>query len=397
MKSFLTNKLQYWLFISIFFSTACIAQESTTEYKAIDLQQFQDGTHHWYDISDKDNVIDPVPNQPTYKPTQITAIADNILLFQKNNGGWPKNYDMLAILTEEQKKKLLRVKKELNTTFDNGTSYTHVEYLARVYAVTKIDKYKDACLKGIDYILSAQYKNGGWPQYYPLKMDYSRCITFNDDVFTGIMQVFKDVLDGKPEYAFVDESIKQKIKTSFDKGLDCILKTQIKDKNKLTSWCQQYDEVSLQPAWARKFEPPSICNGEGATVVLFLMTINNPDKAVINAIESAAEWFKESEIKGIKVKTISAQLTVYKFRTTSTDKVVVNDPSAPPIWTRYYEIGSHRPLFCNRDSKIVYTLAEVDRERRDGYGWYTTKPKEVLEKYKIWQQKWIAPDDKQKN
>ena len=397
MKSFLTNKLQYWLFISIFFSTACIAQESTTEYKAIDLQQFQDGTHHWYDISDKDNVIDPVPNQPTYKPTQITAIADNILLFQKNNGGWPKNYDMLAILTEEQKKKLLRVKKELNTTFDNGTSYTHVEYLARVYAVTKIDKYKDACLKGIDYILSAQYKNGGWPQYYPLKMDYSRCITFNDDVFTGIMQVFKDVLDGKPEYAFVDESIKQKIKTSFDKGLDCILKTQIKDKNKLTSWCQQYDEVSLQPAWARKFEPPSICNGEGATVVLFLMTINNPDKAVINAIESAAEWFKESEIKGIKVKTISAQLTVYKFRTTSTDKVVVNDPSAPPIWTRYYEIGSHRPLFCNRDSKIVYSLAEVDRERRDGYGWYTTKPKEVLEKYKIWQQKWIAPDDKQKN
>ena len=397
MKSFLTNKLQYWLFISIFFSTACIAQESTTEYKAIDLQQFQDGTHHWYDISDKDNVIDPVPNQPTYKPTQITAIADNILLFQKNNGGWPKNYDMLAILTEEQKKKLLRVKKELNTTFDNGTSYTHVEYLARVYAVTKIDKYKDACLKGIDYIISAQYKNGGWPQYFPLKMDYSRCITFNDDVFTGIMQVFKDVLDGKPEYAFVDESIKQKIRTSFDKGLDCILKTQIKDKNKLTSWCQQYDEVSLQPAWARKFEPPSICNGEGANVVLFLMTINNPDKAVINAIESAVEWFKESEIKGIKVKTISAPLTVFKFRTSNTDKVVVNDPSAPPIWTRYYEIGSHRPLFCNRDSKIVYSLAEVDRERRDGYGWYTTKPKEVLEKYKIWQQKWIAPDDKQKN
>jgi PelA/Pel-15E family pectate lyase len=174
-------------------------------------------------------------------------------------------------------------------------------------------------------------------------------------------------------------------------GLDCILKTQINEKGKLTAWCQQHDEVTLEPAWARAFEPPSICNGESAGVVTFLMSINSPDKRIFNSIQSAVKWFDESKIEGIRVKVIPAQEVVYKFRVSRTDRVVVNDPTAKPIWTRYYELGTHKPLFCNRDSKVVYSLAEVDRERRDGYRWYTYEPQEVLDKYKSWQKKW-APN-----
>jgi len=398
MKKYPHHKLKYCLYLLLLlaFFTPSFSQDTLTNaaYQAIDLKPFEDAAHHWYDISDKDKVVSPVPNQPKYKPTQIIGIANNILLYQKSNGGWPKNYDMTAILTDEQKKKLVRVKKELNTTFDNGTSYTHVAYLARVYTITKLNKYKEACMDGIDYILSAQYRNGGWPQYYPLKNDYSRYITFNDDVLIGIMEIFKDILDNQSDYAFIDPKRKDLIKVSFEKGLECILKTQIKDKDKLTAWCQQYDELSLQPAWARKFEPPSICNGEGATVVLFLMSIQNPNKAIIHAIENAVDWFKRSAINGIRVKAVPAPLTVYKFRTSITDRMVVADTTAPPIWTRYYEIGSLRPVFCNRDSKVVYALAEVERERRDGYGWYTYKPKEVLDTYPRWHQTWVLVANK---
>jgi len=45
------------------------------------------------------------------------------------------------------------------------------------------------------------------------------------------------------------------------------------------------------------------------------------------------------------------------------------------------------PLFCNRDGIIVYSLAEVARERRTGYGWYTDEPREVLKKYPKWLEK----------
>ena len=74
---------------------------------SIDMKEFQDGVNHWYGIKDKTNLVDPVPNQPVYSLNQIVEIADNVLLFQRNNGGWPKNYDMKAVLTPEQKQKVI--------------------------------------------------------------------------------------------------------------------------------------------------------------------------------------------------------------------------------------------------------------------------------------------------
>ena len=78
---------------------------------------------------------------------------------------------------------------------------------------------------------------------------------------------------------------------------------------------------------------------------------------------------------------------------TSIDRVVLPDPQAPPIWARFYELGTNRPLFCNRDSKPVYSLAEVARERRTGYGWYNYAPQEVLRKYPEWQQRWAVKEN----
>jgi PelA/Pel-15E family pectate lyase len=124
--------------------------------------------------------------------------------------------------------------------------------------------------------------------------------------------------------------------------------------------------------------------------VLFLMDIENPSREVKEAVQYAVAWFKESKILNTRVKTIPAERMVTPFKVTTTDRVVVTDSTAPPIWTRYYELKTHRPIFCNRDSKIVYSLAEVDRERRDGYGWYTYAPQKVLDKYPAWQRKWIT-------
>jgi PelA/Pel-15E family pectate lyase len=359
------------------------------EYEKIDVAPFNSDTHHWYDIADKSNIINPKPNQPRYKSTEITNIADNILIYQRDNGGWPKNYDMLAILTESQKDSLAKTKNELHTTFDNTTTYSHIEYLAKVFTATKIDKYKESCLQGIDFTLSAQYANGGWPQYYPLeKNNYSSHITFNDGAFMGIMNMLKDIDDNKPYYSFVDKDRREKVKIAMQKGLDCILKCQIKDKGRLTAWCQQHNEFDLSPAWARAFEPPSICNSESSDIVLYLMSIKNPSKEVVNAIQCAVKWFDESKIIGIKVKTIDAPELKSKWMTTTKDKIVVNDSTAEPIWTRYYELGTDRPLFCDRNSKYLYSLAEVSRERRTGYGWYTYNPQDVINKYTAWQERW---------
>lgn len=348
---------------------------------------FSDASNHWYHIADKQNIINPETGQPRYKPEEYTAIADNILLYQKNNGGWPKNYDMQAILTPNQKAALLAARGEEHTTFDNRTTYSHVAYLSQVYTLTHEEKYKQAALRGFDYILEAQYGNGGWPQYYPLEKKYSRHITYNDDVFAGIMVLLRDVLENRPDYTYVEDKYRKRLQKAFDKGLDCIIKTQINDAGAPTAWCQQHDEVTLAPAWARAFEPPCICSAESAKLVLFLMSLPNPSKEVIAAVQSATAWFNQSKITGITVKTVKVSADSSSTGKAYTDKVVVNDPQAPPIWTRYYELKTHRPMFCNRDSKVVYSLAEVEHERRTGYAWYSNEPQKVLDKYDSWLKK----------
>lgn len=386
--------MRYFLFLFVIclYSIPLAAQDnaSTSTQPVISLSGFADAAHHWYDITEGSNMINPRPGRPRYKPTDITAIADNMLLYQKNNGGWPKNYDVQAILTAEQKDSVLKAKDRLNTTFDNGTTYTHVVYLSKAYSYTKTETYKAAAIKGLDYILSAQYANGGWPQYYPLEKNYSRYITYNDGAMCGIMWLLKDIAENNPDYSFIDNNRRLQLKAAYEKGLDCIIKTQINDAGVPTAWCQQYDEVNLQPVWARAFEPPSICNGESADIVMLLMSIQKPTAAVIDAVQHAAAWFKVSMIKGIRVETFKTTDLQTPYTLSKTDRRVVNDSLAPPIWARFYELKTHRPLFCNRDSKVVYSLAEVERERRDGYGWYTYSPQKILDKYTAWQKKYAA-------
>ncbi len=376
-------------FLLLLLSVQIFAQQSNTP-QPISLSIFSDAANHWYGINDKGTVILPRPGHPKYAASEMIAIADNILLYQKKNGGWPKNYDMQAILTAEQKDSLINAKNILNTTFDNRTTYSHISYLSKVYTFSKQEKYKNAAEAGLQYILDAQYSNGGWPQYFPLENNYSRCVTYNDDAMGGILWLLKDIAENSPEYNYLDSKLRKKLITSYKQGLACVLKTQINDAGSLTAWCQQYDEISLQPAWARKFEPPSICNSESVGVVLLLMSIKQPTPEIINAVQSAVKWFNNSKILYTRVETFTAPDMITPFRISKSDKRVITDSAAPAIWTRYYELKTHRPLFCNRDSKVVYSLAEVERERRDGYAWYTYEPQKVLNAYPKWQQE-FAP------
>lgn len=349
---------------------------------------FYDSKHHWLDITDKDKVITPLKDQKFYQPANFREIADNILLYQQPNGGWAKNYDMLAILTEDQKESLAEHKDAGHTTFDNGATYTHTEYLAKAYSLTGEKKYMDAALRGIQFILKAQYDNGGWPQFYPDVSGYRKYITFNDGGMIGIMTVLQHIVEGEPYYSFLGRDTKEKVAKAYRKGLTCILKCQIKENGKLTVWCQQHDNITLKPANARTFELASKSGQESAEIVAFLMQVDNPGTEIINSINSAVAWFKKVQINGIRVKTIAADSAVYQFHASNNDRVVVKDPAAPPIWTRFYELGTDRPLFANRDGKVVYQLSDVARERRTGYSWYGYRPAIIInQEYPKWLEK----------
>jgi PelA/Pel-15E family pectate lyase len=351
-----------------------------------DTLAFADGEHHWYDITDEERVIAPDSTQRRYPTTAVREIAENILLYQKRNGGWPKNYDMRAILSSEQRRALEAAEGELNTTIDNGATHSQIEFLA--HAATRFDdgRYRAAVLRGIDYLLSAQYPNGGWPQFYPQTKGYRRYITFNDGAMVGVMELLRRVVRNESHYLFVDEERREKVRAAFDRGIDCILRTQIVQGGAPTAWCQQHDEVDLRPRPARAFEPASVTAQESADIVRFLMKLEDPSPGVIASVQGAVRWFVHSRLFGIRVEEVAAPPTRYQYHATAFDRVVVEDPGAPPLWARFYELGTNRPLFCNRDGKPVYSLAEVERERRTGYAWYTSDPTRALKAYPAWRQ-----------
>ena len=67
------------------------------------------------------------------------------------------------------------------------------------------------------------------------------------------------------------------------------------------------------------------------------------------------------------------------------DRRVVDDPSADPLWARFYELGTNRPVFTGRDRIVRYNFNEIERERRVGYAYYGRWPARLLaDEYPRW-------------
>lgn len=314
---------------------------------------------------------------------QAKDIAENVLLYQRNIGGWPKNIQMQQLLSKQQKQELIDLKSSTHdVTTDNGATVQEMIFLSKMYRQIPDERYKNAFLKGVDYLLEAQYDNGGWPQFYPLKKGYYTHITYNDDSMFNILSLFKNLKEDTGVYSIkpAQETI-DKISTAFDKGINCILKTQYKQHGVLTSWCAQHDENTFQPAKARAYELPSLSGQESANLVLLLMAIDKPSPAIKTAIESAVKWFEKVKITGIK------ELRQFNEKGRIISKKIVNDETAPPIWARFMELDDNRPFFCDRDGIKKYTLDEIGDERRNGYRWYTYQPQKVLDAYQNWKEK----------
>jgi len=315
-----------------------------------------------------------------YATDEATWIADSVLLYQHNNGGWEKNLDMAGVLTQREKTIIAQRKTNADTTIDNGATYTQLAYLANVFRAKTLERHRVSFLNGLDFLLKSQYENGGFPQFFPLREGYYSHITFNDNAMVGVLRLLRDIAEKKSDYAFVDEEHRQRAEKAVQKGIECILKTQIIVAGQHTVWCAQYDEVTLAPAAARKYELVSLSGGESAGIARFLMTIDHPSAQVVEAIESAVAWFNKAKISGIKWVEKPDASNPRGF-----NRVVIKDPNAGPLWARFYEIGTNRAIFVGRDGITRYNVADIEAERRNGYNWYVDEPARLLSKdYPTW-------------
>jgi PelA/Pel-15E family pectate lyase len=304
------------------------------------------------------------------------AAADAVISYQSQNGAWPKNTDLFAPASRDR---LSELQKSGNAnTIDNGATTTPIRFLALVAAATKEPRYRDAVLRGVDYLLAAQYPNGGFPQFFPLRQGYYSHITFNDDAMVNALEVLRDTAEAKAPLEFVDSARRDKAQKAVDRGIDVILKTQFRQDGKLTAWCAQYDEHTLAPAWARAYEPPSLSGSESVGIVRFLMKIDKQTPQTEEAIESAVSWLRAVAIKGQRLNAVRRD-------DGRMDRTLVADASAPLLWARFYELETNRPLYMDRDSQPKYEFSEIGIERRSGYHYHGVWAETLLDQdYPAW-------------
>ena len=286
--------------------------------------------------------------------SEAITVADACIQYQvSGEGGWQKG--MATAHTGDW----------AHSTIDNDATTSQIRFLMRTYAQTKQQKYLDCAMRGVDCLFKMQYANGGYMQCLNTPGTYHAHITLNDGAYIHVLQIMDEMSRKAGDFTAVSDSYAQKAGQSLQKGIQCLLDMQISG----AAWCQQHDENTLKPAGARAYELPSTCTSESAGVITFLYQYakDHPERSdIAKAVNTAIKWFQKVTLTGIK------------FVSQGDDKVVVQDANADPLWARFYELGTDRPLFSDRDSSVHYDVAEISKERRTGYSWYGNWGKNVV-------------------
>lgn len=311
------------------------------------------------------------------------TLAEKMVLYQLPNGGWGKQLNDKSVVNynlQVDKSLLKKIKATGNdhATIDNNATSREINGLLKAYQTTRNPDYLKAAEKGISYLLLMQDNNGGFPQYYPNTGLYRKQVTYNDNAMINALTVLYHTAESKNDFDPVDPKLKAKAKTAVQKGILCILRTQVLQHGKPSIWADQYNEVTLQPDKARAFEPISLATGESVNIVRFLM-MQPVTPEIEKSVQSAIQWFQQNDIEGYSYNV--GKQNGKAVRMLAEDKNSV-------IWARFYDISTNKPLFGDRDGSVKYNYNEVSEERRNGYSWFGGAPQKLIDKeYPNWLQK----------
>ncbi len=332
-------------------------------------------------------------NDAWYASAEARRMADNVASFQTPAGGWSKNFDPTAhprrpgegyshdnnsqFLSADDNDRPADLRWNYIGTFDNDATTTELRFLAKVAAAADEKtgaRWRAAFRRGLQYIYTAQYPNGGWPQVFPLDGGYHDEITFNDNAMINVVELLRDAALGEPDFAWLTADERKRATVADARALQCMLACQVRVAGHRTAWCQQHDELTLAPASARNYEMPALSSGESAAIVTFLMSLGDPSRDVVAAVHGAAHWLEKTALPNV----------TWKLAPDHSGRALRPSPGHSPMWPRYSEIGTDRPLFGDRDKTIHDRVDEISKERRNGYAWYGDGPKRVLEHYAKW-------------
>jgi PelA/Pel-15E family pectate lyase len=255
----------------------------------ININKFKSGIQQW-------SLDYPENDYERYDVSEVIEIANNLVKWQNRDGGWSKNIDWLGMFDIDSLRPTLEPHYH-KSSLENTNIFPQIAYLSEAFTQTKNPIYRNAAERGIRYLIVHQHANGGWGEH---------AITFNDEVMTGIMNLFLEIRYHRPIYSWVKEPLLSLVNKSLDKAIAITLKCQAENNGEKTAWYQQYDYKTLQPQKTGDYEEISLSTVETCDILLFLMRIRNPSPEEKTAIKSGVEWLKKSQIAGTRPDAVQS-------------------------------------------------------------------------------------------
>lgn len=180
-----------------------------------------------------------------------------------------------------------------NATFDDAGTAESSQLLLRLAAEKQDQTVQGALDRAIGFVLESQYDMGGWPQRYPFDesadpaTDYSRYITFNDDVAAENIELLLMAYQ-----AFGDESVLEPVRAA----MDAFVVTQ--QPAPQAGWSLQYTPDDLQPAGARTYEPQSLATHTTASNVEQLLSFYRltGEEKYLEGVPAALDWLESVQL-----------------------------------------------------------------------------------------------------
>lgn len=303
--------------------------------------------------------------------------AEVLLKGQLRSGGWTYQVEFDPALRRRFAFRIDPPNKGRNyTTYDDNTTQSAVRLLARLdVALRQKDaKIHEAATTALDAILKSQYPNGAWPQGFaefadparhPVKKagyytgDYPRAMVKKEywDYYTLNDNLHADLIDVLFEAARLYGDAKYR--KAAEKAGDFILLAQMPEPQ--PGWAQQYDE-EMRPAWARKFEPPSISGGESQGIMQTLLRFyrETGDKKYLEPLPRALAYYKKSLLPDGRL-------------------------------ARFCELKTNKPLYFTK----AYELTFKDDDLPTHYGFKIGSKLDAIER-ELERLKKLSPDDLKK-
>jgi PelA/Pel-15E family pectate lyase len=328
---------------------------------------------------------------PWYGSEAARVVVANILSFQTPAGGWGKNQPRdraprlkgQAFVSDNNNKRAtpgdFDTARDAQWTYvgtiDNDATITEIRFLALAAAHQPADVAKacrEAAERGMRYLLAAQFPNGGWPQVWPLQGGYHDAITLNDNAVVEVAELMDWASRGERGLGFLPADVKAAAAAAHDRAVQLLLATQIRVDGRLTLWAQQHDALTLAPASARNYEPPALSAGESSRALEFLMAQPQPSPAIVEAVKAGIALLRTLAVRDRAFVKVDGA------------RRLVEQPGAGPIWARYYDPVTLKPVFGDRDKSLHDDVNDISAERRNGYAWWGTWPVKTLKAYEAW-------------